>query len=340
LTSFVFDNLRKEFNGNVVVAGVNLTVSDGEFVVVVGPSGCGKTTTLRMLAGLEGATSGRLLMDGQDITLLPARERDMAMVFQNYALYPHMTVAENIGFCLSVKGVPRAEAQVRIAEIAETMEIGHLLDRRPRELSGGQCQRIAVCRAIVRSPKAFLFDEPLSNLDPALRTTMRGEIRTLQRRFGTTSVYVTHDQVEAMTMGDRIAVMRDGLIQQIDTPENLHAHPANIFVASFMGSPAMNLFTRRHADRHVIGVRPEHMSLTDAGSGRIEGRVAMVEMIGSESLIYVDALTPEASRIVMRVDRAQEPRLDQAVGINWSDARQHCFDAQTSLRSEAPPTAI
>jgi len=238
--------IQKTYDGGVVaVSDFNLEIADGEFIVFVGPSGCGKSTVLRMIAGLEKITGGELGIDGQVSNHVPAKERDIAMVFQNYALYPHMTVFENMAFSLSIRKLPKSEIRRRVGTAAQILEMSHLLDRFPSALSGGQRQRAALGRALVRSPKVFLFDEPLSNLDARLRANMRAELIRLHRRIGTTFVYVTHDQVEAMTMGDRIVVMKDGVIQQVDTPENLYGKPQNLFVAGFIGTPQMNLFEGR-----------------------------------------------------------------------------------------------
>ena len=240
------ENLRKEFAGDVVaVDDLSLEVAEGEFMVLVGPSGCGKSTTLRMVAGLEEATAGTIRIGGRDVTALPPRKRDIAMVFQSYALYAHMSVRDNIGFGLKMAGVPKPQIADKVAEAAEILGMTDLLDRKPRQLSGGQRQRVAMGRAIVREPAAFLMDEPLSNLDAKLRVEMRGEITSLQRRIGTPTLYVTHDQTEAMTMGDRVAILRDGVLEQLGTPAELYDRPGNMFVASFIGSPAMNLIEAR-----------------------------------------------------------------------------------------------
>src|SRR6185295_6911562 len=238
--SIEFRNVTKTFGGACVVDDLSLEVRDGEFIVLLGPSGCGKTTTLRMLAGLEAATSGDILIDGQRVNDLPPQRRDVAMVFQSYALYPHMTVAENIGYPLRVRKLDRDQIRKQVGQTAAVLEIESLLERKPRELSGGERQRVALARAIVRHPRAFLMDEPLSNLDARLRLQMRGELKHLQHELGITTVYVTHDQAEAMTLGHRVAVMKKGKLQQFDTPLNIYDHPANRFVAEFVGSPIMN----------------------------------------------------------------------------------------------------
>src|SRR2546430_14940485 len=242
MAEVVLTDLSKVFHGGTVALDhVNLTVADGEFIVLVGPSGCGKSTLLRMIAGLEDATDGTISIDGRDVTELPPRSRDVAMVFQSYALYPHMSVRENLGYGLKVRKTPKKEAAERVARAAKLLGLEEMLDRKPGALSGGQRQRVAMGRAIVREPKAFLMDEPLSNLDAMLRVSMRSELARMHDRLSTTTVYVTHDQIEAMTLGNRVAVLRDGVLQQLDTPQKLYHRPLNVFVAAFIGSPAMNL---------------------------------------------------------------------------------------------------
>jgi len=301
-------NLTKAYNKLTVVKGISASIADGEFVVLVGPSGCGKSTLLRMIAGLEDITSGEIAIDGVVVNDVSPKDRDIAMVFQNYALYPHMTVAENMGFSLSLKKVDKATITKRVAETAEALGLTAYLDRYPKQLSGGQRQRVATGRAIVRSPKVFLFDEPLSNLDAKLRVQMRTELKQLHQRLGVTSVYVTHDQIEAMTMADKIIVLRDGLIEQIGSPLELFDFPANSFVATFIGSPSMNLFegtsdgtlltladgTTLTAPRSLpigpitLGLRPENL---DVGTNAVEGMpgiVAAIEPTGSETMLMVD----------------------------------------------------
>src|SRR3954453_14974304 len=243
MATVTFDNATRRYPGMAgpAVDGLTLDIADGEFLVMVGPTGCGKSTALRMLAGLEDMDAGRVLIDGRDVTAVPANDRDVAMVFQNYALYPHMTVADNMGFALKISGVPEDELAQRVREAARLLELEEFLDRKPKALSGGQRQRVAMGRAIVRHPRVFLMDEPLSNLDAALRAQTRAQIASLTRRLGVTTVYVTHDQVEAMTLGDRVAVLRDGVLQQVAPPRELYDRPANLFVAGFIGSPPMNL---------------------------------------------------------------------------------------------------
>jgi multiple sugar transport system ATP-binding protein len=311
----VLENIRKEFAGGVVaVDDVNLTIGEGEFMVLVGPSGCGKTTLLRSIGGLEKVTGGRIVLGERDVTTLAPAQRDLAMVFQNYALYPHMTVRQNLGYALRVRRAKRSEIKQRVEAVAELLGLEELLDRRPGALSGGQQQRVAMGRAIIREPEAFLMDEPLSNLDAKLRVTMRTSLQQLHARLGTTTVYVTHDQVEAMTLGHRVAVMKDGRIQQVDAPQKLYDEPANIFVAAFIGSPAMNLVQstvsgdtvsfgqfelpleadRRPADGDgnvVAGIRPE--AFEDAefaapGLAQFDVRVEVIEEIGSDAFVYFE----------------------------------------------------
>ena len=327
------------------VDGLDLEVADGEFLVLVGPSGCGKSTTLRMLAGLEGVDDGSIHIGPRDVTDLPPKDRDIAMVFQNYALYPHMTVGENIGFHLKLAKMAKAERERRVREAAAVLDLTEYLDRKPAKLSGGQRQRVAMGRAIVREPSVFLMDEPLSNLDAKLRVQTRTQIASLQRRLGVTTLYVTHDQVEAMTMGDRVAVLRDGVLQQCDTPVGLFARPVNVFVAGFIGSPAMNLLettvdaegalglpltpAQRAAltgPRIVVGVRPEGWAIGDSGFDAV---VEVVEELGSDQYLYCRA---GAQVLTVRTpgmapwQRGQEislaPRLDAV----------HLFDAATGDR--------
>ncbi|HZI45066.1 MAG TPA: sn-glycerol-3-phosphate ABC transporter ATP-binding protein UgpC, partial [Ilumatobacter sp.] len=302
---------------------LDLEIADGEFLVLVGPSGCGKSTTLRMLAGLEPIDFGEVYIGSRDVTMVPPKDRDIAMVFQSYALYPHMTVAENIGFHLKIKKVEPNERAKRVAEAAEILDLTHYLDRKPAKLSGGQRQRVAMGRAIVREPQVFLMDEPLSNLDAKLRVQTRTQIALLQRRLGVTTVYVTHDQVEAMTMGDRVAVLRDGLLQQCATPRELFTRPVNVFVAGFIGSPAMNLLPAQLAgeaaevgslsvpltpsqraelssERVVIGVRPEGFKTGTAGG--LDATVDLVEELGSECYLYCTALGIADRSVVVRTE--------------------------------------
>jgi multiple sugar transport system ATP-binding protein len=317
VAEIVLDNLGKVFSGGVVaVDGVSLTIGSGEFLVLVGPSGCGKSTLLRMIAGLEEATSGTISIGERDVTDLPPRARDIAMVFQSYALYPHMTVRQNLGYGLKVRKTPKREIGERVTRAAELLGLDQLLDRKPAALSGGQRQRVAMGRAIVREPKAFLMDEPLSNLDAKLRVSMRAQLAALHARLATTTIYVTHDQIEAMTLGQRVAVMRDGRIQQVDTPQELYARPANLFVAAFIGSPAMNLVEAELAhgqvrfggyaislpatdttpDGQVIaGIRPEAFedaTFADPSLPRIDVKVEVVEELGADTHVLFSVAAP------------------------------------------------
>ena len=293
MAPITFEHLTKRFDETTAVADLSIDVADGEFLVLVGPSGCGKTTALRMLAGLEDITSGRILIGDRVVNNVAPGARDVAMVFQSYALYPHMTVYDNLAFSLRNQKVRKAEIDRRVRQSADVLELGDFLKRKPRQLSGGQRQRVALGRAIVREPKAFLMDEPLSNLDAALRVQTRAEILRLQKRLGTTTIYVTHDQIEAMTMGDRIAVMSKGELQQLGTPEELYERPANTFVARFIGSPAMNMLPSAvlgiGGTGQLAGFRPEHVRLGNgrAGSGSYDAAVEVVEYLGDEQLAHV-----------------------------------------------------
>jgi len=293
MAPITFDHVTKRFEDTTAVNELSIEVGDGEFLVLVGPSGCGKTTALRMLAGLEEITTGRILIGDGVVNNLAPGSRDLAMVFQSYALYPHMTVFNNLAFGLRNFKIPKQEIDRRVREAADVLELAEFLKRKPRQLSGGQRQRVALGRAIVREPKAFLMDEPLSNLDAALRVQTRTEILKLQKRLGTTTIYVTHDQVEAMTMGDRIAVMSKGVLQQIGSPEDLYEHPENTFVAQFIGSPAMNVLPSSVVGiggaGQLAGFRPEHVQLENGRPGlhSYEGAVEVVEYLGDEQLAYV-----------------------------------------------------
>jgi ABC-type sugar transport system ATPase subunit len=293
MASITFEHVTKRFDDSVAVDDLSIEVADGEFLVLVGPSGCGKTTALRMLAGLEEISSGRILIGDRVVNNVAPGARNVAMVFQSYALYPHMTVYDNLAFSLRNFDVPKPEIERRVQEAANVLELGDYLKRKPKQLSGGQRQRVALGRAIVREPVAFLMDEPLSNLDAALRVQTRAEILKLQKRLGTTTIYVTHDQIEAMTMGDRIAVMSRGVLQQIGTPEELYTRPANTFVAKFIGSPAMNLLPSRELGLggagQLAGFRPEHVELGNgrAGSAHYQADVEVVEYLGDEQLAHL-----------------------------------------------------
>ncbi|HSC92130.1 MAG TPA: ATP-binding cassette domain-containing protein [Gaiellaceae bacterium] len=289
-----YDHVTKRFDGMAAVDDLSLEIGEGELLVLVGPSGCGKSTALRMLAGLEDVTEGRILIGERVVNNVSPASRDVAMVFQSYALYPHMTVYDNLAFGLRNFKVPKAEIDARVRNAAEILEMADLLKRKPKQLSGGQRQRVALGRAIVREPAAFLMDEPLSNLDAALRVQTRAEIMKLQRRLGTTTIYVTHDQVEAMTMGERIAVMRSGLLQQVGTPEELYTRPVNVFVAQFIGSPAMNIvgagLVGAGTTGQLLGFRPEHVELASSPGGHgvsFEAAVEVVEYLGDEQLVHL-----------------------------------------------------
>ncbi len=282
-------DIRKSFGALEIIKGIDLDIQPGEFVVFVGPSGCGKSTLLRMIAGLEDVTSGVLNIGGKDVTYADPSKRGIAMVFQSYALYPHMTVAENIGFGLSLAGRPKVEIEAKVRAAAESLQLIHLLDRKPKALSGGQRQRVAIGRAIVRNPDVFLFDEPLSNLDASLRSQMRLEITDLHKKLGATMIYVTHDQVEAMTMADKIVVLKDGRVEQVGSPMDLYNKPATPFVASFIGSPKMNLYSGVAAEGlgcKTYGIRPEDLTLSFE-KGRWNGRIRHVERLGADALVYL-----------------------------------------------------
>jgi len=325
MATVTFDHVTKRYDGTVAVKDLSLEVGDGEFLVLVGPSGCGKTTALRMIAGLEQISDGRLLIGERVVNNVAPVQRDIAMVFQSYALYPHMTVYNNLAFGLRNKKVPRKDIDERVKQAADILDLGPLLKRKPKQLSGGQRQRVALGRAIVREPSAFLMDEPLSNLDAKLRVATRAEILKLQDRLDITTIYVTHDQVEAMTMGDRIAVMNLGVLQQVGTPEELYENPSNMFVAGFIGSPAMNLVPAQTVGAggagRVVGFRPEHVDVGGQGDGvRFDATVDVVEYLGDEQIVHMTAKdTPLVAKIPV------EERLSAG------DAKQF-FVAQDKLR--------
>jgi len=284
-------NARKAFGDVVIIPGASLDIKNGEFVVFVGPSGCGKSTLLRMIAGLEDLTSGAILIDGKDMTEAAPSKRGLSMVFQSYALYPHMSVRGNISFGLKMAGMPKAEIEAKVAKAAATLNLTEYLDRKPRQLSGGQRQRVAIGRAIVRNPEGFLFDEPLSNLDAALRVNMRLEIMQMHKDLGATMIYVTHDQVEAMTMADRIVVLNRGNIEQVGSPLELYNRPDSLFVAGFIGSPKMNLISGKPAekfDAHTIGIRPEHLGIS-LKDGTWSAKISLAEHLGADTFLHVDA---------------------------------------------------
>jgi multiple sugar transport system ATP-binding protein len=329
-----------------VLSRIDIRVEPGEFLILVGPSGCGKSTLLNIIAGLDEPTEGEIRIAGRNVVGVPARDRDIAMVFQSYALYPTMSVADNIGFALEMRKMPKAERQLRIAEVAAMLQITHLLERRPGQLSGGQRQRVAMGRALARQPQLFLFDEPLSNLDAKLRVEMRAEIKRLHQSSGITSVYVTHDQVEAMTLGSRIAVMKDGVVQQLGSPDDIYNRPANTYVASFIGSPTMNLlrgvsaqgkFTSRGmtmdlglpdaANEVLLGVRPEHLLLRD--DAPLRGRVNVVEPTGPDTYVVVET---DAGMLTLRSDAQLRLRPGDPVGLAVEPQHAHWFDAATEAR--------
>ena len=357
MASVVFSQASRIYPGTTkpAVDKLDLTVKDGEFLVLVGPSGCGKSTSLRMLAGLEEIDTGTIHIGDKDVTNVAPKDRDIAMVFQSYALYPHMSVAENMGFALKIAGVAKEERDRRVREAAKLLDLEDYLDRKPKSLSGGQRQRVAMGRAIVREPQVFLMDEPLSNLDAKLRVATRTQIAALQRRLGITTVYVTHDQVEAMTMGDRVAVLKDGLLQQVDTPRNLYDKPQNVFVAGFIGSPAMNLLTApvsggkamlgnlaisttTSSPSVTVGIRPE--GFTPASTG-FDVAVEVVEELGADAFVYgkpVDKslkfanTTEELGQVIIRWDPKTPPKAGQTVTVGVNPDAVHLFDATTGKR--------
>jgi multiple sugar transport system ATP-binding protein len=355
------ERVSKRFGTTAVIEDLNLEVNDCEFMVLVGPSGCGKSTALRMIAGLEEISEGTISIGGRVVNDLQPKDRDIAMVFQNYALYPHMTVRENLEFALRMRRMARDEINRRVGEAADILGIGHLLERRPKQLSGGQRQRVAVGRAIVRQPSVFLFDEPLSNLDAKLRVQMRAEITKLQQRLETTSVYVTHDQVEAMTMGHRIAVMKEGRIQQVGTPLDVYDRPANAFVAQFIGTPPMNFFdavvtgggaalqaggfsipvprrlraaaAARDSQRMLVGIRPENILAAgreaSGETAQIKAVVEIVEPIGHEAIVHARA---GSSLLVAAVESHRVPRVGETIDVSIELEALHLFDAATEVR--------
>ncbi|MFL5159206.1 MAG: ABC transporter ATP-binding protein [Microvirga sp.] len=332
MTSLSLSNVKKHFGRVEVIRGVDLSVDDGEFVVFVGPSGCGKSTLLRMISGLEDISAGVLRIGDRIVNEVPPARRGVAMVFQSYALYPHLNVRDNMGFGLKVRKVPVDERARRVGEAARTLKLESLLDRLPRELSGGQRQRVAIGRAIVGNPEVFLFDEPLSNLDAELRVHMRSEIASLHKRLGSTMIYVTHDQIEAMTLADKIVVLRDGLVEQVGTPRELYERPDNLFVAQFIGNPKMNILPigsvagalPAHPCRAShVGMRPEDLELTDPGSGLVSGRVLLSEYTGASSLLHVEL--PDGEVFLVAYD-SQMIDADTTVGLTIAPDRLHFFD--------------
>jgi multiple sugar transport system ATP-binding protein len=357
------ENVTKVYpNGVTAVDDISLEILGSEFMVLVGPSGCGKSTLLRTIAGLEEVTDGRVLIGEEDVTDLQPRERDIAMVFQNYALYPHMTVRENLGFGLKLRRMPKREREQRVVEYAKKLGLDELLDRKPAALSGGQRQRVAMGRAMVREPKAFLMDEPLSNLDAKLRVSMRAELSRMHERLGVTTVYVTHDQVEAMTLGERVAVLRDGVLQQVDTPQRLYNQPANLFVAAFIGSPSMNLVEAAVADararfgehqlplpnaralgerRIILGIRPtdfEHAAIADPSLPRLRVTVDVVEELGAETHVIFPI---DAPRVVAEAVRAAADAAADDEGALFADDDRSLFTAAVEgHRPVAPGTEL
>jgi multiple sugar transport system ATP-binding protein len=326
-------------NGHVAAQGLDLEIKDGEFMVLVGPSGCGKSTALRMIAGLETPTVGRILIGDKDVTALPPQERDIAMVFQTYALYPHMTVRQNLAFGLRMRGAGREVMDRRVEEAARALALEPVLGRKPAQLSGGQRQRVALGRAIVREPKVFLFDEPLSNLDAKLRVETRAELARLHRRLGATVVYVTHDQEEAMTLGSRVAVMRDGFLQQVAPPMELYRRPANRFVAGFVGSPGMNFLPGSTlpgpsgSDRTTLGIRPHDVTIVSRGAGDLDAWVDVVEPRGSELLVYLRiGAAGDGSELRVVAPPEQAIEAEQVVGVRFDKARLHWFEGDGGKR--------
>ncbi len=325
--------LNKFYGDTQALFDVSLDIEDGQFVVFVGPSGCGKSTLLRCLAGLEGIGSGRIEIDQQDVTTAEPADRNLAMVFQSYALYPHMSVRANMEFGMKVNGFAPALQKERIAEAARILQLEDYLDRKPGQLSGGQRQRVAIGRAIVKNPKVFLFDEPLSNLDAKLRVQMRVELEGLHKQLQATMIYVTHDQVEAMTMADKIVVLNAGRVEQVGTPMELYHNPRTRFVAEFIGSPAMNVFApgaatkglALHSNAAFVGCRPEHFQLAAAGEGQIQAKVRVKEQLGGESLLYLD--TSDGIKLVARVDGDDSTESGAELGLRIPEHRMHQFDA-------------
>jgi multiple sugar transport system ATP-binding protein len=371
MASVTYEHVTKRYGDTTAVHDLNIAIEDGEFLVFVGPSGCGKTTSLRMLAGLEEISAGSIYIGDRVVNEVPPKDRDIAMVFQSYALYPHMSVAENMAFGLKLRGLPKVEIENRVKGVAKRLGIEHLLNRKPKELSGGQRQRVAVGRAIVRNPAVFLMDEPLSNLDAKLRVQARAEISKLHMQLGTTFIYVTHDQVEAMTMGSRIAVMKDGHLQQIDTPHSLYTHPTNMFVAGFIGSPSMNFFQaklleqegtlwvdtgafrvaipshkadpyRQYAGKSVIfGIRPENIhdpqyQPQGIQPAPVRAKVSVTELMGHEVILYLSTSDKEGilseQEFVARVDPRTEIRVNQWAEVIFDMDRFHLFDKESEQR--------
>ena len=351
MANITLKNVKKSYGAHAVVHGVSAEISDGEFIVIVGPSGCGKSTLLRMIAGLEGITAGDVSIGGRVVNTVEPKDRDIAMVFQNYALYPHMTVYDNMAYGLKIRKLSKADIETRVQKAAKILELGTLLQRKPRELSGGQRQRVAMGRAIVREPAAFLFDEPLSNLDAKLRVQMRLEIQKLHRELKTTSIFVTHDQVEAMTLANRMIVMNAGLVEQIGTPLEVYGNPATMYVAGFIGSPAMNFIKGKVVGSNFVadaghtkialndalqkragegaavhlGMRPEHLKLDAAGA--LSGTVEMIEALGADSLLHISVA---GSLLVVRVSGISDAKIGETLKVAPMADKLYLFDAVTS----------
>lgn len=353
-------NIGKSYdNGNTfVIEDMNLTIEEKEFVVILGPSGCGKSTSLRMIAGIESISAGELWMNGKMVNTVPSKDRDIAMVFQNYALFPHMTVEDNIGFALKINKVNKQEVKSRVQEAAKILGLEQLLNRRPGALSGGQQQRVALGRAMVNDSKFFLMDEPLSNLDANLRTQMREEILSLHQRLGTTSVFVTHDQIEAMTMASKIVVLNQGKIMQVGTPNEIYDQPANLFVANFIGNPKMNFFEGKIKDHHLllangqaiakicsiknltkvsVGIRPEHVSICPTQDSKLVGTLSFTEMLGSDLNLYAETAL---GKVVCKLSRTQKYQLGDTLNFCFDTTKIHLFDSQTEQAIEVEMSDI
>jgi multiple sugar transport system ATP-binding protein len=343
------NGVEKYFGDIHVIRGIDLQIKAGEFIVFVGPSGCGKSTLLRLIAGLESVDAGAMVLDGRDITQLPSSKRDLAMVFQSYALYPHMSVYDNMSFALSLAKVDEKVIREKVERAANILNLTPYLQRTPKDLSGGQRQRVAIGRAIVRAPKVFLFDEPLSNLDAALRGQTRVEIANLHRELGATTIYVTHDQVEAMTLADRVVVLRDGQIEQVGTPLELYDRPANQFVAQFIGTPRMNVvpfadvapllngLDLKSGESGFVGIRPESMSVTATGSGQLQAKVEIIESLGAETLMYLR--TGTGVQLVARQTARTQLHVGDAVGVQVDVSQLHVF-SDTGRVQRSPATAV
>ena len=353
MTQISLRGLHKSFGATQVVRDLNLEIADREFLVLLGPSGCGKTTTMRMVAGLEQATHGEIAFDGRRVNEVPTRQRDVAMVFQNYGLYPHMTVAENIAYPLKLRGVREPERQAAVLRAAERVELGPYLQRRPRELSGGQRQRVALARSIVRKPQVFLMDEPLSNLDAKLRVAMRAEIKHLAYELQVTTLYVTHDQIEAMTLANRVAIMKDGVIIQLATPEVIYSDPVNLYVAGFIGSPSMNLIEVQADDRGTstatglrlaltapragaltLGVRPEDMRISQGPDVQFSAELFAFELMGDSTMMTFKL---GHTSVAVKGDKSLRLKIGDRLGVGFEPASVYWFESSTGVRVRTPP---